>query len=39
LEFDDGRIVLKVDATRTSGSTPARCNRGHMTFVNWSREA
>lgn len=37
LEYE-GTITLKVAAERQSGSTPATCSRGHMTFVHWSRD-
>ena len=33
----DGRITFPVEADRGSGVTPARCSRGHMVMVTWSR--
>lgn len=33
-----GTVRLTVPAAAEAGSVAAMCERGHMTFVNWSRE-
>lgn len=39
LEFEDGSITLFVSVERTSGMQPARCERGHVVMVQWTRVA
>lgn len=35
----EGTVTVRVPAAKHSGSVAATCSRGHMTFVNWSRES
>ena len=33
----EGAVAFRADRERAEGSTTARCNRGHMVLVKWSR--